>query len=97
MDYKRRKTKNEKNHRGSRSDGAAGESRSKAAATAIGIGPGEADGAMNDRRAVRVDEGSAVEEPERSEGREVRRILGEVVDVSLRHLAALKKESVESQ
>lgn len=73
-------------HRASGADRAGGEGGGEAAASPVGLGPGETPGAVDDGEAVRVDQGGPVEEPERREGHVVGGVLRQIVDVRL-HLA----------
>lgn len=65
-------------------DGSAREGGGEAAAPAVGVGPGVAQGAVHEGGPARVRQRGALEEPERRERRVVGGVLRELVDVPLR-------------
>lgn len=70
-------------HRATEGDAAAGEGRSEAAGPLVSLGPGEANGAVDQGIPGRVKERRPLQEAERRERRVVSWILGQIIDVSL--------------
>lgn len=74
-----------RNHcnRATEGDAAAGEGRSEAAGPPVSVGPGEANGAVDQGIPGGVNECRPLQEAERRERRVVSWILGQIIDVSL--------------
>ena len=82
----RRDVRREDRHAVAGADAAPCQRRGEAAATRIGLGPGEAASAVDDRRVIGIDRGGALDERERGERRVVRR---RAVEIRLERVRAL--------